>query len=181
MAAEKRSVDAAMRDEPAQFAAFGERIEAIGPRIDSLQRRVDERVDRRERLIGPRPMPEPDLFRLLREARLERRELREGVVPPLLAQVLQRGSGQRVDMARHRCLVSLVSAGRARPFIVTADWRPTLLTDRADLRSLLAPREERGRHLRFELSYAVVLLVFAVTVVATHHALETVIGVLTGG
>jgi Zn-dependent protease with chaperone function len=46
---------------------------------------------------------------------------------------------------------------------------------------LLAPREVVRRHLRFELSYAVVLLVFAVTVVATHHALETVVGVLTGG
>jgi len=25
------------------------------------------------------------------------------------------------------------------PFLVAADWRPTLLTDRADLRSLVAP------------------------------------------
>jgi hypothetical protein len=40
----RRSVDASMRDEPAQFASFGERIEAIGPRIDTLQRRVDEAV-----------------------------------------------------------------------------------------------------------------------------------------
>lgn len=31
------------------------------------------------------------------------------------------------------------SVARLRPFIVTADWRPTLLTDRADLRAMLAP------------------------------------------
>src|SRR5690606_2058970 len=39
-----RGVHAAVRDEPAQFAAFGERIEAISPRISSLQRRVDAAV-----------------------------------------------------------------------------------------------------------------------------------------
>lgn len=32
-----------------------------------------------------------------------------------------------------------VSLRKIRPFVVTADWRPTLLTDRADLRSMLAP------------------------------------------
>jgi putative DNA modification/repair radical SAM protein len=31
------------------------------------------------------------------------------------------------------------SVKKLRPFIVTADWRPTLLTDRADLRARLAP------------------------------------------
>ncbi|WP_390473965.1 putative DNA modification/repair radical SAM protein [Altererythrobacter sp. MTPC7] len=36
-----------------------------------------------------------------------------------------------------------VSLGKVRPFIVTCDWRPTTLTDRADLRRLLAPREEQ--------------------------------------
>jgi putative DNA modification/repair radical SAM protein len=36
-----------------------------------------------------------------------------------------------------------VSIAKVRPFIVTADWRPTLLTDRADLRSLLAPKSEQ--------------------------------------
>ena len=36
-----------------------------------------------------------------------------------------------------------VSIAKMRPFIVTADWRPTLLTDRADLRSLVAPRERQ--------------------------------------
>ncbi|HEX2625079.1 MAG TPA: putative DNA modification/repair radical SAM protein [Sphingomicrobium sp.] len=34
-----------------------------------------------------------------------------------------------------------VSIAKVRPFITTADWRPTLLTDRADLKSLIAPRE----------------------------------------
>lgn len=32
-----------------------------------------------------------------------------------------------------------VSIAKVRPFITTSDWRPTLLTDRADLRSLIAP------------------------------------------
>ncbi|MDT0576673.1 putative DNA modification/repair radical SAM protein [Croceicoccus sp. F390] len=32
-----------------------------------------------------------------------------------------------------------VSAVKVRPFIVTADWRPVLLTDRADLKALVAP------------------------------------------
>jgi predicted DNA-binding helix-hairpin-helix protein len=36
-----------------------------------------------------------------------------------------------------------VSVAKIRPFIVTTDWRPTLLTDRADLRSLVAPRQEQ--------------------------------------
>ena len=36
-----------------------------------------------------------------------------------------------------------VSVAKLRPFIVTADWRPTMLTDRADLRSLIAPRERQ--------------------------------------
>ena len=36
-----------------------------------------------------------------------------------------------------------VSVAKVRPFIVTADWRPTLLTDRADLRSLVAPKAEQ--------------------------------------
>lgn len=36
-----------------------------------------------------------------------------------------------------------VSLTKVRPFICTVDWRPTLLTDRADLRSLLAPKTEQ--------------------------------------
>jgi putative DNA modification/repair radical SAM protein len=36
-----------------------------------------------------------------------------------------------------------VSIAKVRPFIVTADWRPLLLTDRADLRALLAPKTEQ--------------------------------------
>ena len=36
-----------------------------------------------------------------------------------------------------------VSIAKMRPFIVTADWRPTLLTDRADLRALVAPKEQQ--------------------------------------
>ncbi|MCB2077427.1 MAG: putative DNA modification/repair radical SAM protein [Novosphingobium sp.] len=36
-----------------------------------------------------------------------------------------------------------VSVAKVRPFITTADWRPTFLTDRADLRSLVAPKAEQ--------------------------------------
>ena len=36
-----------------------------------------------------------------------------------------------------------LSAAKVRPFIVTCDWRPTLLTDRDDLRALLAPRDQQ--------------------------------------
>ncbi len=36
-----------------------------------------------------------------------------------------------------------VSVKKLRPFIITADWRPTLLTDRADLRAQLAPPERQ--------------------------------------
>ena len=36
-----------------------------------------------------------------------------------------------------------VSIAKVRPFIVTSDWRPTLLTDRADLRALVAPKREQ--------------------------------------
>ena len=36
-----------------------------------------------------------------------------------------------------------VSIARMRPFIVTLDWRPTLLTDRVDLRALVAPKSEQ--------------------------------------
>jgi putative DNA modification/repair radical SAM protein len=35
------------------------------------------------------------------------------------------------------------SIAKVRPFVTAADWRPTLLTDRADLRSLVAPRAEQ--------------------------------------
>ena len=36
-----------------------------------------------------------------------------------------------------------VSVAKVRPFIEASDWRPTALTDRADLRSLLAPRQDQ--------------------------------------
>ncbi len=35
------------------------------------------------------------------------------------------------------------SIAKVRPFITALDWRPTTLTDRADLRSLLAPKQEQ--------------------------------------
>ena len=36
-----------------------------------------------------------------------------------------------------------VSIAKLRPFIVASDWRPTLLAERSDLRTLLAPRQEQ--------------------------------------
>ena len=36
-----------------------------------------------------------------------------------------------------------LSISKVRPFITTADWRPTLLADRADLRSLVAPKRQQ--------------------------------------
>jgi putative DNA modification/repair radical SAM protein len=36
-----------------------------------------------------------------------------------------------------------VSIAKVRPFIVACDWRPVTLTDRADLRALLAPKSEQ--------------------------------------
>lgn len=36
-----------------------------------------------------------------------------------------------------------VSIAKVRPFICASDWRPTTLTDRADLRKLLAPKQEQ--------------------------------------
>jgi predicted DNA-binding helix-hairpin-helix protein len=36
-----------------------------------------------------------------------------------------------------------LSIAKVRPFISTADWRPTLLTDRADLRALVAPKHQQ--------------------------------------
>ncbi len=35
------------------------------------------------------------------------------------------------------------SIAKVRPFLCTVDWRPTALTDRADLRALLAPKQEQ--------------------------------------
>jgi len=36
-----------------------------------------------------------------------------------------------------------LSIAKVRPFISALDWRPTLLTDRADLRSLLVPKQQQ--------------------------------------
>jgi putative DNA modification/repair radical SAM protein len=36
-----------------------------------------------------------------------------------------------------------VSIAKVRPFITTADWRPTLLTDRADLSTLVKPKRQQ--------------------------------------
>jgi len=36
-----------------------------------------------------------------------------------------------------------LSITKVRPFISTADWRPTLLTDRTDLRALVAPKKQQ--------------------------------------
>jgi len=60
-----------------------------------------------------------------------------------------RAVGRLIASRRHRTLrledvgKFTVSIAKVRPFIVTADWRPTMLTDRADLRLLVAPKVEQ--------------------------------------
>ncbi len=60
-----------------------------------------------------------------------------------------RAVNQIIASRRHRTLrlddvaKLTVSIAKVRPFICALDWRPTLLTDRADLRSLLAPKQEQ--------------------------------------
>ncbi|WP_170002613.1 putative DNA modification/repair radical SAM protein [Pseudopontixanthobacter vadosimaris] len=60
-----------------------------------------------------------------------------------------RAVNQIIAARRHRTLrlddvgKLTVSVTKVRPFIIAADWRPTTLTDRADLRSLLAPKQEQ--------------------------------------
>ena len=78
-----------------------------------------------------------DLNRAPREALLRVPGLGVRAVDALLAARRHRRL-RLADVAR-----LTVSLGRLRPFVVTADWRPTLLADRADLRPLLAPRAER--------------------------------------
>lgn len=57
--------------------------------------------------------------------------------------------GRILAVRRHRSLrlddVARLTASLAkvRPFICTVDWRPTLLTDRADLREFVAPKPEQ--------------------------------------
>lgn len=56
---------------------------------------------------------------------------------------------QIVASRRHRTLRLddvarlTVSISKVRPFICALDWRPVMLTDRADLRALLAPKREQ--------------------------------------
>ena len=47
-----------------------------------------------------------------------------------------------------------LSIAKVRPFIATADWRPTLLTDRADLRTLVAPKRATAGAVRGLTCYA---------------------------
>ena len=60
-----------------------------------------------------------------------------------------RAVNQIVASRRHRTLrlddvaKLTVSIAKVRPFLVTCDWRPITLTDRADLRALLAPKQEQ--------------------------------------
>jgi putative DNA modification/repair radical SAM protein len=60
-----------------------------------------------------------------------------------------RAVNQIVASRRHRTLRLddvarlTVSIAKVRPFLIAADWRPLALTDRADLRALLAPKQEQ--------------------------------------
>lgn len=58
-----------------------------------------------------------------------------------------RGVGAIIASRRHRRLrlddlgKMTTSLTKIRPFVIAADWRPVLLTDRADLHALIAPRK----------------------------------------
>ena len=53
-------------------------------------------------------------------------------------------SSRRIRRLRLEDVARLtLSITKVRPFISTSDWRPTLLTDRADLRVLVAPKEKQ--------------------------------------
>jgi putative DNA modification/repair radical SAM protein len=53
-------------------------------------------------------------------------------------------SSRRIRSLRLEDVARLtLSITKVRPFISTSDWRPTLLTDRADLRVLVAPKEKQ--------------------------------------
>jgi putative DNA modification/repair radical SAM protein len=53
-------------------------------------------------------------------------------------------SSRRIRRLRLEDVARLtLSITKVRPFISTSDWRPTLLTDRADLRVLIAPKEKQ--------------------------------------
>jgi putative DNA modification/repair radical SAM protein len=60
-----------------------------------------------------------------------------------------RAVGRILASRRHRTMrlddvaKLTVSIAKVRPFIIAADWRPVLLADRADLRALLAPKQEQ--------------------------------------
>ena len=77
-----------------------------------------------------------DLNRAPREALLRVPGLGVRAVDALLAARRQR-TVRLADLAR-----LTVSIAKLRPFVVAADWRPTALTDRADLAALLLPRRE---------------------------------------
>src|SRR3569623_2978293 len=77
-----------------------------------------------------------DLNRAPREALLRVPGLGVRAVDALLA--ARRHRAERLtDLAR-----LTVSIAKLRPFVVAADWRPTALTDRADLAALFLPRRE---------------------------------------
>jgi len=53
-------------------------------------------------------------------------------------------SSRRWRSLRHDDVARLtLSIAKVRPFIATADWAPTLLTDRSDLRGLVAPKRQQ--------------------------------------
>ena len=77
-----------------------------------------------------------DLNRAPREALLRVPGFGVRAVDALLAARRHR-SVRLSDLAR-----LTVSVAKLRPFVITAHWRPTALTDRADLAALLLPRRE---------------------------------------
>ena len=61
-----------------------------------------------------------------------------GLGTKAVKRILQSRRWRRLTLADVGRLTT--SVAKIRPFVITTDWRPTLLTDRADLKTLVAPR-----------------------------------------
>ena len=64
-----------------------------------------------------------------------------GLGTKAVKRILQSRQWRRLTLADVGRLT--LSAAKVRPFIIAADWRPSSLTDRADLKSLVAPQERQ--------------------------------------
>ena len=64
-----------------------------------------------------------------------------GLGTKAVARILMSRRWRRLHLADVARLT--VSIAKLRPFIVTEDWRPVMLSDKADIRALVAPKVEQ--------------------------------------